>query len=138
VPDDPGARIAAQAQSRVGQRFCLHGRTAESGFDCVGLLADALHAIGCDLAVPGDYTIRGRFEGEAFHFFAAPCFVAVAADDVAVSGDFGVVRIAARQLHFIIFGAGGFIHAHAGLRRVVMTPLPVPWPIIGRWRFIGD
>jgi hypothetical protein len=28
----------------------------------------------------------------------------------------------------------GFVHAHAGLRRVVTTPAPLPWPIECHWR----
>ena len=28
----------------------------------------------------------------------------------------------------------GFVHAHAGLRRVVEMPGESPWPIIGWWR----
>jgi len=50
-------------------------------------------------------------------------------------GDVLVFAPGPAQLHLaIVAPGGGIIHAHAGLRRVVRTPFPLPWPIIGHWR----
>lgn len=38
------------------------------------------------------------------------------------------------QLHLGIRTVGGFVHADAGLRRVVERPGMPPWPLIGVWR----
>lgn len=137
MQDDFDTRIAARAQSRVGVPFRLHGRTPESGFDCIGLLADALHSVGFDLPIPDGYSLRGQYEQDATGFFQSGCFTALEANEAEAPGNIGLVRIAPRQLHFIIYGAGSFIHSHAALRRVVLTPDPVPWPAIGRWRYLG-
>ena len=135
--DNFGARIAERALDLVGVPFRLHGRTAEAGLDCIGLVAATLQSVGFNLPVPKDYQIRGQFDGRAAQFFNAACFEALAPDQDSSSGDLYMVRVAPRQLHFIIAVAGGFVHAHAGLRRVVLTPGSVIWPIIGRWRYIG-
>lgn len=135
--DDFGICILARAQSRIGVPFRLHGRSAESGFDCIGLVADALCSVGFNLLVPLDYTIRGEFDARIFCFFGATCFKPLGPTEIFDPGDLSLVRTAPRQLHLLIHSAGGFIHAHAGLRRVVMTPGHVPWPVIGRWRYIG-
>lgn len=82
-----------------------------------------------------DYALRGQSENRMFAFFTKPAFAAVASLQ---AGDILAVRTAPRQLHLMIAADGGFIHAHAGLRRVVLTPAPSPWPVIGQWRFIGD
>lgn len=39
------------------------------------------------------------------------------------------------QLHLMIGTRDGIVHAHAGLGRVVLTPGPSPWPLLGAWRF---
>jgi hypothetical protein len=41
------------------------------------------------------------------------------------------------QVHFAILTANGFVHAHAGLRRVVETPGKPEWPLIGAFRRPG-
>ena len=120
-----------------GVPFRLHGWSSETGLDCVGLAAVSLQSVGFDLPVPKGYQLRGQFEGQALKFFDTACFKALEPGEVGASGDICMVRIAPRQLHFIIAVAGGFVHAHAGLRRVVLTPGLVTWPIIGRWRYIG-
>ena len=137
MPDDFGARIAARALDLVGVPFRLHGRLSEAGLDCVGLVAVSLQSVGFDLPIPAGYELRGQFQDRVQHYFYAPCFKALEPDEDLASGDLCMVRVAPRQLHFIIAVAGGFVHAHAGLRRVVLTPGPVTWPVIGRWRYIG-
>ena len=135
VPVDVGAGISARAASHIGAPFRLHGRSAVGGFDCVGLAADALSHSCFNAPISSDYTLRGQFEQRIRSFFADPAFVQVSA---CKPGDFLLVCPAPQQVHMMIVADGGFIHAHAGLRRVVLTPAPSPWPVIGHWRFIGE
>jgi hypothetical protein len=68
--------------------------------------------------------LAGRWLGEAG-------LRAVAAARV---GDLWLVRPGALQLHLMIGVSGGFVHAHAGLRRVVEMPGDAGWPVVGVWR----
>jgi murein DD-endopeptidase / murein LD-carboxypeptidase len=138
VAGDFGARIAACAYHQIGVKFRLHGRTCESGFDCVGLLADALMSVGFHKDIPESYSLRGHFSDTALAYFDGVQFAKISPGEAKKSGDFALVQMGPRQLHLVILADDGFVHAHAGLRRVVLTPGPVPWPIIGHWRFIGD
>ena len=53
----------------------------------------------------------------------------------AEAGDLLMVHPAPTRSHLLIAGtAANFIHAHAGLRRVVSTPAPLPWSIARHWR----
>ena len=45
-----------------------------------------------------------------------------------------LVRPGPLQLHLMIGTGAGFVHAHAGLGRVVETPGLSPWPVLGWWR----
>lgn len=138
MADDFGTRIAARACGHIGVKFQLHGRTSESGFDCVGLLADALMSVGFHAPIPEGYSLRGQLNYTALAYFDRAQFAKIGLAGPRMSGDFSLVQIVPRQLHLVILADDGFVHAHAGLRRVVLTPGPVPWPIIGQWRFIGD
>ncbi|MEO8723144.1 MAG: peptidoglycan endopeptidase, partial [Sphingobium sp.] len=55
------ARIVSAAQALVGAPFRLHGRSAETGIDCIGLVVLALERAGCRIvaAAPEAYSIRG-------------------------------------------------------------------------------
>lgn len=130
--------MSARAIGNVGVPFRLHGRTPQSGMDCIGLLADALSSAGFAGAIPADYGLRGRFDQQARTFFETDKFEAVDGAKSRLPGDFALVAIAPWQLHFIIYVSSGFVHAHAGLRRVVLTPGSPPWPLLGRWRYIGE
>jgi hypothetical protein len=50
------------------------------------------------------------------------------------AGDVALVRPGPMQLHLMIACPGGFVHAHAGLRRVVEMPGGSPWPLLSWWR----
>jgi hypothetical protein len=50
-------------------------------------------------------------------------------------GDVLLVRIGPCQFHLLIAASSGrFIHAHAGLRRVVCCDGPIEWPVVHHWR----
>ena len=134
MPDDLGERIATRATGHIVASFRLHGRSMDGGFDCIGLAADALCHVGFSGAVPAEYTLRGQFASRLCNFFDGPAFMRAAS---LKPGDFVAVRPAPQQLHLLITTDGGFVHAHAGLRRVVLTPQPLPWPIFGHWRYVS-
>ncbi len=121
----------------LGVPFRLHGRSVETGLDCVGVLAQCLSATGQILDVPADYGLRGDFEARAIAFFSRDGFARVA-DSSWVTGDLLLLRPGPRQIHFGVLARAGVVHAHLGLRRVVLTPLPLPYCRIGQWRFYGD
>jgi hypothetical protein len=137
VPVDARAEIAAAALDLVGCPFKLHGRTIEAGVDCVGLLDHALARLGLQLDIPCDYALRGDYLERVSAFFDRSEF-AVLADGHIECGDILLSIPGPRQAHFLVATTAGAVHAHAGLRRVVLTPFPLPWPIVGHWRFIGD
>ncbi|MBL0925721.1 MAG: peptidoglycan endopeptidase [Sphingomonadaceae bacterium] len=125
------------AVALVGCPFKLHGRRADAGVDCVGLAAVALANAGRPVDIPDDYAMRGDYMGRISAFFDGSGFTRI--DNARTeAGDFLICSPAPRQLHLLIADRTGAVHAHAGLRRVVLTPFPLPWPVAGHWRFIGD
>ena len=128
------ARIVAAARSAVGARFRVHGREPATGLDCVGLAAWALEAGGFSGVVPSGYRLRGGNAGRVAAVVEAGGLVRVAD---ALPGDLVLAASGAGQLHLAIATEGGFVHADAGLRRVVERPGAVPWPVVGRWRMGG-
>ena len=137
MPIDIGELIAARAVSLVGVPFRLRGRNVDAGLDCIGVVAGALSCTGHAFDVPKDYTLRGGHDGRISSFFVNSCFGMVVGEAMQ-SGDILSLRPAINQAHLAIITTGGAVHAHAGLGRVVLTPLPLPWPVIGHWRYIGD
>ncbi len=57
--------------------------------------------------------------------------------DEAEAGDVLLMAAGPGQVHLGIRTVGGFVHADAGLRRVVERPGMPPWPLIGVWRMGG-
>ncbi|HEX9807079.1 MAG TPA: peptidoglycan endopeptidase [Alteraurantiacibacter sp.] len=128
-----GDALARAALELAGTRFLLRGRDPATGLDCVGLVACALEAAGRRAALPHDYAIRNRSVAHLLHF-ARDAGFGEAAGAIA-AGDLLLVRTAPAQYHLLIAAPpNGFVHAHAGLRRVAITPGPLPWPIERRWR----
>jgi len=128
---DLRARIAAEALALVGVPFRLHGRTV-AGLDCVGLALLAARRAGSRIGAGPAYQLRGMAPERAAHFLAEAGLTPVAA---AEAGDLLLARTGAMQLHLMIPAGRGLVHAHAGLRRVVLMPGPSPWPVLGQWRF---
>ena len=119
--------VEAAARALVGVRFRLHGRDAVHGLDCVGLVA-----LATGREAPTGYGWRSGDEGR----------VAALLDGVFERGGDApgavlLMRAGPGQLHLAIATEGGFVHADAGLRRVVERPGAVPWPVVGRWRMGG-
>ena len=129
----PGDALAQAAQALVGTRYRLHGRDSMTGVDCVGLVAAALRAMGRAAPAPSRYGLRNLDIAEALGF--VPLAGLVDATAPMRAGDVLLVRPGPLQHYLLIAGAAGdFIHAHAGLRRVTVTPGPHGWPILHHWR----
>ncbi|HQV04232.1 MULTISPECIES: hypothetical protein [unclassified Novosphingobium] len=125
--------LAQAAEGLVGTRFRLHGRDPATGLDCIGLLEAALARLNRKVTLPGGYPLR--LVG-LDHWLPDPAECGFA--DAALPfepGDVVLLRPATGQVHLAIAGTGSdWIHAHAGLRRVVSTPQIPTGPILHHWR----
>jgi len=130
VAEDPGARAFAAARALVGVRFVPQGRDRSIGLDCVGLVWAAYAAAGRVLVAPAGYPLRGWQRERIEAALAAAGFSRV---DDRRDGDVALLALAAGQFHLAVIGPGSFVHAHAGLRRVVETPLGAATSAT-RWR----
>lgn len=138
-----GKALAAAASDCIGTRFRLHGRDPATGLDCVGLVEVSLRQIGHPFDAPSDYALRTLSTGPLLESLRdCPARrLRRAADDR--TGDIVLCAVGPAQSHLVIIDRNQapdaraqttFIHAHAGLRRVVRTPGRPPWPVVARWR----
>ena len=129
-----GPRIAEAAASLIGTPFRLHGRNPQNGLDCVGVVWASLKTAGLKPVIPQGYTLRNRSE-DSFLTYAQDSGLREV-DDPPKPGDILLVRTGPAQLHLLIARSkNSFIHAHAGLRRVVALPAPLPWSLLKQWRY---
>jgi murein DD-endopeptidase / murein LD-carboxypeptidase len=127
MPVDP--RVI-RGREFLGTPFKLHGRDPEDGVDCVGLVALIM---GRTDNVPTGYAMR-NVQGVRW---------IIEMDDVAERrtdglygpGDILLMQAGPAQYHLGCWSGEGLIHADARLRRVVETPGPLAWPVLGVWRF---
>lgn len=129
---DLGERIAKAATSFVGTPFLLGGRDPATGLDCIGLVAASLEATGIRCAFPSGYGLRNT-NIETLLAKAVPASM-IRVSETVVLGDILMLRPGPGQHHFGIAVNSGFVHAHAGLRRVVMTPGSPSTPALAHWR----
>jgi len=108
----------------IGVRFRPQGCDPVTGLDCVGLVWAAYAAAGRRLARPEGYPMRGWDRARVEAGLRAAGF--------APAGDVALIAYAAGQFHLGLMGEGVMVHAHAGLRRVVETP--VDGRVGERWR----
>lgn len=128
-----GAALAKAAERLVGAPFRLHGRDPSTGLDCLGVVIAALAQVGRPVEAPPRYALRNSAAGRFMRLPEAAGFSA--ADAPSRAGDLLALAAGPAQLHAAIVGtSGGIVHAHAGLRRVVLSPFPLPWPMLGHWR----
>lgn len=130
-----GLALARAAQALEGTPFRLHGRDESNGLDCIGVLTAALAAIGRRIQIPTGYTLKLHnldvwLPDPITNGFAI-------ATGAPITGDVLLLNLRACQHHLVIAAEGGrFVHAHAGLRRVVIGYGPLPGPISHHWRLL--
>ncbi|MDX3910334.1 MAG: NlpC/P60 family protein [Sphingobium sp.] len=125
-------KIVRAAREMVGAPFRLQGRSSETGLDCVGLVACAYRAAGHRGVAPEDYALRG---GDVARFSGWLHAAGLRRVRICKPGDVVLVQAGAVQFHVMLKVPGGFVHAHAGLRRVVEMPGEALWPVVGCWRW---
>lgn len=126
--------FAASAEALIGAPFRLHGRSPDTGVDCVGLVDHALRALGVKPPPLPPYNMRNT----AYEYaprLAQLCGFEAARGNV-IRGDLVAIRPGPGQLHLLVTsGRDSFVHAHAGLRRVVAMIGPIGSPILHHLRF---
>lgn len=119
----------ARAKALVGTRFRAQGR-GPSGLDCIGVVLRTFEI--SDAEVRSDYEIRAsdvrELRAEILEHFRR-----VKRTDMR-SGDVLLLQPGLYQIHLAVRTQLGFVHAHAGLRRVVETPGLPEWPLLGVYR----
>lgn len=139
--------IIAAVRACVGTRFRSQGRAPGLGLDCAGVVLVAARAAGMRLPALPFYQLGGDNEA-AFDAFPAVAGLraiheAVSGDEAA-PGDVWLFAPAPRQRHLAVQvteksgesrGPRHFVHAHAGVGRVVESPADVAWVQVGIFRF---
>lgn len=134
--DELGHRAFVRARRLVGARFRPQGYDPATGLDCVGLVWAAYAAAGRRLIRPSDYPLRGWSEERIVAALRRAGFGPAA--DPCRSGDVALVALAAGQFHLALIGPDRCVHAHAGLRRVVESPLDAALLAAPRWRLTQE
>ena len=130
-----GEAFAAAAAALCGAPFRLHGRHPATGLDCVGLVAVALERCGQTVVAPEGYALRALSVTPLLGFAARNGFAAADVAAVAEAGDLLLLRLSPIQAHLAIALDGErFVHAHAGLGKVVIGHGALPGETIARWR----
>jgi len=130
-------RFAFEAERLVGIPFRLHGRDPATGVDCIGLVACALEAAGLRADPPQGYMLRNTNLGAHADKAGNSGFVPVAGP--VIRGDLLLVRPGPAQHHLVVaLGKARVVHAHAGLRRVVVQTADTGWPVLKHWRLTNS
>lgn len=129
-----GDAIAERAMAQIGTNFRLHGRTPRVALDCVGLVAYAIDAG----EVVRDYSLKGVKLESIFSYMDNIGLLSLSGSARICEGDVAIVACSPQQFHLMVRAADGWVHSHAGLRKVVHTPGASPWPIVAVRRMIGD
>jgi hypothetical protein len=119
----------ARARALVGTRFRPQGRGI-GGLDCVGVALAVYEISGRD--IPADYQPRGAHDSKVREGLRT-LFRRIG-PAASRPGDLLLMKPAADQFHIGIRTTAGFVHAHAGLRRVVETPGAPEWPVTATYR----
>jgi murein DD-endopeptidase / murein LD-carboxypeptidase len=111
----------------LGTPFRLQGRTADTGLDCVGLIALVFEKAA---DVPCDYALRNtqlaRWTALLDVHFERRGTTPEAADIV-------LMQAGPAQFHLGLWTGQSLIHADAAQRRTVERAMPLPWPALGAW-----
>lgn len=128
-----GAALAEAALTFVGCRFRLHGRDPATGLDCVGLVSAALAHSGRQPVPPTGYGLRNVSIHQWLPFAATSGLMPTS--DAIQTGDVLLIALGFAQHHLVIaVDPACIVHAHAGLRRVVVQPREPAWQVRTQWR----
>jgi murein DD-endopeptidase / murein LD-carboxypeptidase len=119
--------MATDPRALVGAPFRLHGRDPATGLDCVGVAALVFGVA----QVPRGYSVRTADGEGVLALIDAAGLTRVRRDPAA--GDLVLMKSGPAQCHLAVMTEAGFVHADAGIGRVVETPGRLPWPIIAIW-----
>ena len=133
-PERRPSLIAQKAIALCGRAFRLHGRDEAHGLDCIGLVHACLDHAGLRCDPPNGYSIRAGSPERISEFLTGLGLARLRPGQAMQSGDIVLVRPGALQLHLMVRAAGGFVHAHAGIGRVVWLTGDSPWPVIAVFR----
>lgn len=129
-------RIVAAARGLIGAPFRLHGRSAHTGVDCIGLAVLALGRAGhkglTGDSVPAAYSVRG---GTMERFVEGMLALGLRKVRTARPGDLVLAQAGVAQFHLMIATPGGHVHADASLGRVIEMPGAAPWPVLSQFRW---
>lgn len=126
-------QLARASEGLVGVPFRLHGRDPETGLDCIGLLSAAMAIGGAPIALPTGYPLRLR---ELAQWLPDPAELGFGkALSAFRPGDVVLLQPGPAQFHLAIADHMlGWVHAHAGLRRVVRDAALPAGTIAAHWR----
>ena len=129
--------FAREAAALVGTEFRLHGRDPSTGLDCIGLADAALRRAGIKADAPIGYTLRNSSIARFLDHAEVSGFQPATGDPK--RGDLLLVQTGPGQVHLLIaVGGDVFVHAHAGLRRVVLQQGIPDWPVLHHWRLAAE
>lgn len=128
-----GVALARSANSFIGVKFVLNGRDPMTGLDCIGLLAASMKKAGFKCDIPEGYRLRNANATPWLSCAQTSGFDEVTGKEI--PGDVLLQSLGAGQHHLIIADLDAhFIHAHAGLRRVVRQKIDRNHNTIAHWR----
>lgn len=129
--------LADAARDLAGFPFRFQGRNPQTGLDCIGVLETSLRAAGMEARLPRTYALRAR-RVEGLNDIAARLGFAPRSGTIAPR-DVIFCRVGPVQFHLMIAVERDlFVHAHAGIGRVVLSSRPDDWPIVAHWRHQGS
>jgi len=132
-----GFQLALASQQFIGCPYKFQGRDPELGLDCVGLVISSLQAIGRPTNAPTGYRLRNATIAPFMKFASANGLSRV--KGALMPGDIILATPGPGQSHLLIASSvAGFVHAHAGLRRIVHMPGKLPWKALETWRITTE
>jgi hypothetical protein len=120
----------AAARALIGERFRAQGR-GDAGLDCIGVVLITF-GISPEL-VRSDYAFKGPHDVGMVRAALDKHFRRVPRTQLRC-GDVMLLAAGGRQPHLAVRTGSGFVHAHAGIRRVVETPGDPEWPLLAVYR----
>lgn len=125
--------FASAAEALIGTPFRLHGRNPASGLDCIGLVYASLVAAGAKPLAPRGYQLRNTSIAQWLNHAELSGFAK--AGGPITRGDVILIQPSPFQHHLLIAANDSCaVHAHAGLRKVALEPLPDDMVICAHWR----